>query len=329
MVIRFESSAQLGSTDEREPMNNKSLCARRATAKAFVLSCTTRMMRRACGAGDVIATALVVAMLGCAGQMASTADGGGEPSGTFGADGGVPLATGSVAVAMSPPGGNQFVVADYTLRNGTNSYSGTLRITGPSSIISFVISGIAPGTGYMVTVSMKTVDGTVSCSGQSSLLNVSAHQSTAVTVPVVCMDLPGDAGAVIAPWPACTTWDTAAPSSPTASTFPPNNTIVLTVNASSPSHRPITFTWTVVAGTGTVSDTHVTPDGQGGANGVATFTCPMQSETDQIQFVVLDGSPPPDGGCPPGFNIGTVTVACTGPARDASSWADAANDRDL
>jgi hypothetical protein len=78
-----------------------------------------------------------------------------------------------------------------------------------------------------------------------------------------------------------------------------------------------------------VSDTHVTPGGQGGVNGVATFTCPMQSETDQIQFVILDGSPPPDGGCPPGFNIGTVTVSCTGPEGGASSWADAANDRDL
>jgi len=80
----------------------------------------------------------------------------------------------------------------------------------------------------------------------------------------------------------------------------------------SPDPASLAFAWTVVSGTGTVSNNNakVTADGLGGFD-TATFTCPVTHETDVVQPVVGDGPLPEGGSCPATYTTGTLTITCS------------------
>jgi hypothetical protein len=234
--------------------------------------------------------------------------------------------SGNVGFQFTIPGGEHITTLSYTLTNGTHTYSGSVPV-GSSSVVSFVISAVAAGTGYTLTISGTTDDGLVSCSGSfgtglsdagiqnGSPFAVVSRQTTAVNVQLVCIDLAnGQQGNVLATAQAncCATWDTINANPSSLSTVAPGNTAALTGNASGPCDGDAGFgvnlncTWTVISGTGTVSAT----TNAGGGNFNATFTCPTTGENDVLQLNCTDGPLPDGGACPAGLGVGTTTVVC-------------------
>ncbi len=64
------------------------------------------------------------------------------------------------------PSGQTLNTVNYTLTNGVNTYTGVINVAGAtSSVISFVIGGVAAGTGYSITLGGLSDDGFVSCNG--------------------------------------------------------------------------------------------------------------------------------------------------------------------
>jgi hypothetical protein len=276
-----------------------------------------KLIRNAVMLGLAAATALAVA---CSNGSHLTSTDSNPPQG--GAEDG----TGSVGFQYTLPGGEHISNINYTLTNGTNTYSGTVAV-GASSVISFVVGGVAAGTGYTITLSGTSDDGLVSCSGSfgtglsdagqnnGTPFAVTAKSTTSVNVQMVCTDVPNqNQGGVVVngTTSCCATWDTIVANPTAASVAAPSNTSLLTGNASGPCDGDsgagvnLNCTWSVVKGTGTVGAT--TTDGKG--NFVATFTCPTTGETDTLQLYCTDG-PLPDGGfCPSNLTTGTTTVVC-------------------
>src|SRR5579871_2395525 len=73
---------------------------------------------------------------------------------------------GTVGLAMSLPGGLQINTVTYTI-NGPHTYTGTVNVQNATTI-SFVVPNVAPGSGYTITLSATTTDGSVSCLGTSA-----------------------------------------------------------------------------------------------------------------------------------------------------------------
>jgi len=234
--------------------------------------------------------------------------------------------TGSVGFEYTIPGGEHISTISYTLTNGTNTYSGTQNV-GSSSTISFVLGGIAAGTGYTITLSGTSDDKAVTCTGSfgtglsdagqnnGAPFAVADRATTNVNVQLICIDNAnqnqGSVG-VTAQGSCCATWDTIVANPTQATTTAPTNTSQLVGNASGPCDGDagagvnLNCVWTVLTGTGTVGAT--TTDNKG--NFFATFTCPGTGETDVLQMACTDG-PLPDGGfCPANLTTGTTTVVC-------------------
>jgi hypothetical protein len=268
--------------------------------------------------GFAVAGASLVA---CSTGHSSGAPSSSDPQGASSEDG-----TGSVGFQYTIPGGEHISTINYTLTNGAHTYTGTVNV-GASSVISFVIGGITAGTGYTITLSGTSDDGAVTCNGSfgtglsdagqnnGAPFTVASKSTTTVNVQLVCVDVANQSqGGVVVNGTGncCATWDTIAANPSITSTAAPNNTSLLSGNASGPCDGDagagvnLNCTWTVLTGKGTVGTT--TTDNKG--NFVATFTCPTVGETDTLQLFCTDG-PLPDGGfCPPALTTGTTTVTC-------------------
>jgi hypothetical protein len=75
---------------------------------------------------------------------------------------------GRVAFYFALPGGQQVSAITYALSNGAHSYSGTAS---GSALVgtSFVIPAVASGSGYGISLTAQSDDGSVSCSGSVGL----------------------------------------------------------------------------------------------------------------------------------------------------------------
>jgi hypothetical protein len=220
--------------------------------------------------------------------------------------------TGTVGMQFTLPGGEQISVVSYTLTNGVNSYSGTVDVSG-SSTISFVVGNVASGSGYSLKLSAFSVDHTAVCTGTSAPFSVSNRTTTAVNVDLACTPTVSDAGPVLVTGPQvnCAVWNTIV-ANPSQGTL--GNSVTLNAAAQAPDPGGITFTWTVIAGTGTISNNaSAVQAGDAGATDTATFTCPTSGETDTIQLVVGDGPIPDGGSCPATDTTGTIQVVCGSP----------------
>jgi hypothetical protein len=215
--------------------------------------------------------------------------------------------TGSVGLRFTLPSGQTINTLSYTLTNGTNTYTGTVNVAGAASL-SFVVGGVASGSGYTLALSGQTTDGTTSCAGTSAAFSVSNRQSTAVTVQLVCTTN-SDAGSVTANPVTndCPIWNTivANPSAP--STVAPNNTATITADATGPNNSQLVYTWSVITGTGTLSN----QSAQGTTSSTITFTCPTTGEPDVVQVVVSDQA---GAQCPASDTTATVNITCGTPA---------------
>jgi hypothetical protein len=207
------------------------------------------------------------------------------------------------------PGGQLLESIRYQIANGTNTYIGTVNVAGSSSV-SFVVGGVASGSGYTLTLSGTTTDGVTSCSGASAAFSVSNRQSTAVSVQIACTTGSDAGSTLITPVTnACPIWNTivANPATlSTISTVPPGNVGLITGGATGPSAMKLSYTWSVILGNGTLSNQSV----QGGTTNTINFTCPPTVETDVVQLVVADQA---GAMCPTSDTTGIVTVMCASP----------------
>jgi hypothetical protein len=253
-------------------------------------------------------------MSGCGGSIADTrhADGQGGQDAALPNEASSPPTTGAVEVKIPAGVSADFLVASvhYTLSNGAHSYSGTVMFT-PALEVSFLIASVAPGAGYSLDADVTFAKG-FDCPGFSDSVDVSAGQAATMVLQPQCISTgppPNMAD--------CAVWNTIVADPPSASLLPPDDTIALRATATAPDLAAITFTWSVTAGTGTISQNRIVPGPDMGMTGLATFTCPQQSETDTIQLVVDDGPIPNGDSCPPSYTTGTVSVTCAAAPLDA------------
>jgi hypothetical protein len=211
--------------------------------------------------------------------------------------------TGSVGLQYTLPSGQTINTINYTLTNGTNTYSGTINVAGSSSI-SFVVGGVAAGSGYTITLTAVTTDGLTNCTGTSAPFSVANRQTTSVTVQMVCTNA-SDAGSVVVNPVTnnCPLWNTIVANPSTLNTTAPNNVALITTSATGPNNTQLTYAWTVTSGTGTLSG----QSANGTTNSTINFTCPASAESDVIQVVVSDQA---GAQCPTTDTTATVTIVC-------------------
>jgi hypothetical protein len=257
-----------------------------------------RAFWHAVGAG--VAAAVVLAA-GCVERS--------SPSAPDPVDTSVQNATGTVGAQLTLPGGEHLSAVTYTLTNGANTYTGTVDVSDQSSA-TFVVAGVASGAGYVLKISGASDDRAVNCSGSSQPLAVSNRATTMVLVQLVCIVQREAGGIIIGGNPSnCAVWNTIVANPGFAQS---GASTTLNAAATAPDPRAITFTWTVLSGTGTISNnaSAVTAN-DAGATDTAMFTCPLVGgEVDTIQLVVGDGPLPDGGSCPAVDTTGTVQVLC-------------------
>jgi hypothetical protein len=210
--------------------------------------------------------------------------------------------TGTVGMQLTLPGGEHITTVTYTI-SGPHSYTGSVNVSGSSSI-SFALPGIAAGSGYTITLSATSDDGTVSCVGTSAPFTVTAQQTTAVSVFLQCTSTgsAADAGGIVVTGVPvnCATW-TSAIANP--SSAPVGGVVALAASATGPNAAGVTYAWT--APTGAID----TP-----SLATANFTCPATAGAIQITLTVGDGALPTGATCPAAGLSTVLTVTCTGGA---------------
>jgi hypothetical protein len=259
-----------------------------------------KLIGKAIALGFAVATASVVA---CSGQHASpTTQGTGSDS-----------QTGSISYQYTLPGGEQINTVSYTLTNGVNTYTGTINVGG-SSVITFVVGGVASGSGYVLTLNATTADGAVSCTGASAPFSVSDRATTSVNVNLVCTSNTAfDAGSVTVGTETsnCPVWNTIVANPSSAFN---GQSVTLNAAAQGPNEGALTFTWTTTGNATITNNVSVIQPGDAGATDTATFTCPATGgEIDTVTLTVSDGPLPMGGSCPPSYTTGTVQITCGSP----------------
>jgi hypothetical protein len=222
--------------------------------------------------------------------------------------------TGTVGLQYTLPGGEHISTISYSLTDGTpaHTYTGTVNVAGSSSI-SFVVGGVAAGSGYNITVTATSDDGTVTCSGSAGPFSVTARATTTVNVNLICQTGNNDAGSVLvnAPTSNCPVWNTVV-ANPSKALL--GQTVTLTASANAPDPGNVTFTWTTTGAATITSNTATLNAADSGKNDTAIFTCPTAAgETDTVTLVVSDGPVPDGGACPTTGTTATLTITCGKP----------------
>jgi hypothetical protein len=102
--------------------------------------------------------------------------------------------TGTVGLAVSAPGGITVNEVSYVI-TGPTSESGTVDVSGANNAISFVVGGLAQGSGYTITLSATDTQGDL-CTSVPISFDVSFQQTTQVATNLVCTV--GDGGYTLA-----------------------------------------------------------------------------------------------------------------------------------
>jgi len=131
-------------------------------------------------------SSLAVPLVGAV--LSASACSGTSPSSESGA-GAADDNTSSIALSLDLAPGVTIAAANYDI-TGANGFtkSGTIDLS-QSVSFSAVIGGIPAGTGYTLTTTTTSLDGSVSCAG-SATFNVVAHMTAAVTVHLSCHEQP-------------------------------------------------------------------------------------------------------------------------------------------
>lgn len=93
---------------------------------------------------------------------------------------------GSAQMSLSLPNGSTVNTVSYSITgNGITPITGTVDVSSAGAKISFLVSGIPAGTGYSVRLDATSTDGATTCGG-AAMFNITAGQTTAVTVLLQC-----------------------------------------------------------------------------------------------------------------------------------------------
>jgi hypothetical protein len=226
---------------------------------------------------------------------------------------------GAIGLALTFANGATLTSLSYSLSNGTGADAGTGSIplptgNGPAPVYAstYEIAPVVPGTGYTVTLTGSSSDGTVICSGKAGPFTVVAQEETIVTVVMICLST-NDSGSVELNVTVqdCPTVETLTAINATASTVPPGNTSLITAAASGPNMAAVTYAFSIISGTGSISNQTNASNSFGTSSNIV-FTCPANAEVDTIQVVTADQTAPST--CSPSITTAAVTVTCVSSA---------------
>jgi hypothetical protein len=223
---------------------------------------------------------------------------------------------GTVGMNLTLPGGETLNAVSWVITgpNGASTVvqQGSTNIQN-SQTIGFTVGGIPAGSGYSVSISGTTVDGTVTCAGSTSF-SVTSRQTTSVTVLMQCGSPAPDAGSAAI---GAQTYNCAVASGVSAS---PSETTVgsavnLTATATGPNAGALAYAWSAPSGTFSA------PTGAS-----TSFTCTASGPV-VATVSVSDGTLPSGASCNPALATSTVTVQCDSAldagAQDATTTSDA------
>jgi Calcineurin-like phosphoesterase len=190
---------------------------------------------------------------------------------------------GSLSVALQLANGTTLASASYTITGpGGFAESGSLDVAN-STTISAVIGGLPAGTGYSITISATSTDGTTSCGGSASF-NVTAGATSTVSIHLACHEAP-TTGSVLVNGTL-----NICPNIDSVSADPPiGNVIAISAGADDPDSgpQPLSYHWTTSSGT-LSSATAQSP----------TLTCTAPGVA-SLSLTVSDG----DASCNANFNL--------------------------
>ena len=199
---------------------------------------------------------------------------------------------GSVGLVLAG-GGATLSSATYTITGpGSFSKTGTVDLTSATSL-SFVVGGIPAGSGYTISLTATSADGSTSCAGAGSFA-ISAGTTTSVTVALDCHQAARTGSVAInGAIDLCPAIDALSVS---PSQVAVGGTVALAASAhdadSGPS--PLTYQWSATSGSF-----------NNAATASPTFTC-AAAGLSTVTLTVSDGDT--DAGCPATL---TAQIACT------------------
>jgi phospholipase C len=201
---------------------------------------------------------------------------------------------GSIGLQLQVGTGVTLNTLSYTITGpGSFSRMGTIDVSN-STTISAIIGGIPFGSGYMISVSGKSLEGTATCGG-SATFNVTSAATTQVAIHVTCgVQPPTGTVSISGTVNACPTI-TSIGASPAEVTTGSSLALSATATDADDGPSPLAFSWTATGGSLTNPSS---------AN--AIFTC-AAAGTATITLAVNDG----DSTC---STHQSVNVTCTEPA---------------
>ncbi len=221
---------------------------------------------------------------------------------------------GEVDLNLTLQGGQTITTLSYTLSNAVpaDTLTGTITLPtgaagpGPFAVPTFEVIPVQAGTGYTVSLTGTSTDGTVTCSGTSSPpFTVTAGADTSVNVLVTCVKASTSGTVGINPTiQNCPTVGNLVAVGPAASTVAPGNTSTIFGSAVGVNPAQLTYAFSVTAGTGTLSGQIVAPDF---SSSNILFTCPAVGEVDTITLVTSDQT---GAVCPASLTTLTTKVTC-------------------
>ena len=201
--------------------------------------------------------------------------------------------TGAVGVALQVAPGVTVNTVGYTL-TGPNGFSqsGTINVS-MSPTVSAIIGGLPAGSGFSLSLSGLSADGSVTCSGVSAPFAVLANQTIPVSVVLACSGPTPESGTIVVngTTSACPTIDAI---SVTPANVVVGGSLTLTAAARGPNGGGLTYAWSATSG----SLANAT-------SSIATFTC-TAAGTPAVTVTVTDGSDA--AGC---VAVQSVSVTCT------------------
>ena len=219
---------------------------------------------------------------------------------------------GTIGMELSLPGGETITNVSWTINQGsTVVLTGTYAVPTAATTISFFIPNVPAGSGYTITLSAASPDGSVTCVGTSTAFSVTAQTTTDVNVFLACTSSSSatDAGGVqVNGTPVeCATW-TSANASPATQTA--GNTVALSSSAVAPNTAGITYAWSATTPSSGGGVTSLTGQIAAPTAAVTTFTCPATAAVVTLTLTVGDGTLPAGASCPAASSTTTMTVTC-------------------
>ncbi|HEX3770747.1 MAG TPA: hypothetical protein VHV30_07785, partial [Polyangiaceae bacterium] len=230
--------------------------------------------------------------------------------------------SGTVGLALSLPSGVSLSSVTWSV-TGPNGGSGVVKSgtvdVSHSLEIDFTIAGIPTGSGYTITLTAQSTDGSLSCLG-SATFTISPRMTTSVAVVLTCNAAGPDSGTldITGQVTACATANgiSALPGETTVGA-----SVALSASASGASPDGIGYTWSAPSGTFSAPNAANT-----------SFTCTAPGPV-AVTLSVSAGAQPDGSACDPSVATTSTTILCdtdagtvlapdAGAVQDASSPAD-------